>query len=109
MKYGQPTKINAPITTTIPELLFGIRNGSFYATAYDVFRENGYEHTAVGFSVTNAIGVDTDIRYAIQTVKIPLNQRGNLVQFAGLTVDVICTSIARGSAAMGMWIKVSAQ
>lgn len=105
MQYGQTVKQHAPETTPIGELLNGIADGTFYTHAYDAFKWNGFEHCVVGFSVARVLGISLDFRYSIQTVNIPSNQRGNLFQFAGKKVEVICTVIGRGQATIAMWVK----
>lgn len=83
----------APTNIQLSEIINGISEGRYYTNAISAYRAHGFEFMAVDIS---AAEFDINIRHTVQTVDIPVGKRGNLADYAGKTVDVICMNVSRG-------------
>lgn len=98
---------------TIHQILGKINSGEmkknevlFYDTENnkikDLFCENGFEGCVCDIS---AAPFHIDLRYQMQTIKIPSDKRGNLKKYAGKTVDIIATTVSRGGPRINFYIR----
>jgi hypothetical protein len=100
-------------TMTTQEILNKISSGeikkskvSFYDTekqkSINLLCENGFEGCVCDI---NSAPFYIELRYQIQTVKIPADKRGNLKKYAGKTVDIIATTVSRGGPRINFYIR----
>ncbi len=98
-------KVNAPAEITIGQLLDGIRVGQYYAKLGEHAAAAGFKYYNTSISTAKSFGISIEDRYLIQEVTMPEKVLGNLRFFAGKKLQVICTTIKRGSAQIEMYIR----
>jgi len=98
-------KTTAPEEITIGELLDGIRSGTYYAEIGEAALKNGFNYYNTSISTAESLGIKIEDRYLIQDIKMPEKVLGNLRFFGGKSVEVICTTIKRGSAQIEMYVR----
>lgn len=101
-------KTNAPIDAPIYDVLAGIKEGEFYTASIHPWAiHNGYQRVCSGIDQFTKAKANVKDRYCVQTIEIPLKQRGKLSKFAGLQVDAIFTSIPKDSNQIEAYIKIN--